>query len=82
MVSSHGTIEEKRWEYEPVVKNLAAENVSPNAPAVLVALLSKPVVAEDLGVEVVRFERGVVNPVRSSLGKKEDVVVYFLIAPI
>lgn len=66
----------------PVVKDLAAENVSSDAPAVLVPPLPQPVVAEDLGIEVVCLKRGVVHSVGVALGEEEDVVIHLLVSPI
>lgn len=66
----------------PVVEDLAAEDVSSNTPTVLVALLPQPIMAEDLSVEVVRFERGVVHFVRPPLSEEEHVMVDFFVTPI
>lgn len=66
----------------PVVEDLAAHDVSPNAPAVLVALLAEPVVAEQLGVEVVRLVRRMVHVRLRPLEEEEAVVVHELLAPV
>lgn len=54
-----------------------------NAPAVLITLVSQPVMTEYLCVEIVRLERGVVN-VRSSRSLKEEkcVMVDSLLAAV
>ena len=41
---------------EPVIKDLAAHDMSANSPAVLVTLVTKPIVAKDLSIEVVRLK--------------------------
>lgn len=48
--------------------------MSPNTPAVLVALLSQPIVTQNLGVEVDRLEGGVVD-VRFGPFEEEEAVV-------
>ena len=53
-----------------------------NAPAVAVALFAQPVVAEDLGVEVVGLEGGVVRVELGALVEEEAVVVDLLLAPV
>jgi hypothetical protein len=54
----------------PVIEDLATHDMSPNAPAVGPAFVAEPIVAQDLGIEVVRLERGVVD-VRGSRSLKE-----------
>jgi predicted transcriptional regulator len=49
--------------------------VAPDAPAVLIAFVAQPVVAEDLGVEVVRLEGRVVHVRLGPLEEEEAVVV-------
>ena len=60
---------------EPVVEDLAPHDVPADAPAVLVALVAEPVVAEDLGVEVVGLEGGVVDVELWAFEEEEGVVV-------
>ena len=67
---------------EPVVKDLAAHDVAAYAPAVLVALVAQPVVAEHLGVKVVRLEGRVVHVALGPLEEEEAVVVYFFVAAV
>lgn len=45
----------------PVVEDLGAHDVPADAPAILVAALPKPIVAQNLYVKVVYFKRRVVN---------------------
>lgn len=68
---------------KPVVKDLAAHDVPPDAPAILPPLMAQPVVAEDLGVEVVRLKGRVVH-VRGAgpLEEEEAVVVDELVASV
>lgn len=47
-------------------------------PTVLMPLLAQPVVAQDLGIEVVRLERRVMDLVGRTLGEEEHVVIDFL----
>ncbi len=68
--------------YIPVVEDLTPENVPADAPAVLVPLLAQPVVAEDLGVEIVRLVRGVVDVVLGPLVEEEAVVVDLLLPAV
>lgn len=67
---------------EPVVEDLAPHDVAADAPAILVALVAQPVVAEDLGVEVVGLEGGVVHVVLGALEEEEGVVVDALLAAV
>ena len=48
--------------------------MSPDAPAILVALLDQPVVADDLGVEIEDLEGRVVDVVFGA-GEEEDGMV-------
>jgi hypothetical protein len=75
-------LEDKLAGVKPVVKDLAAHDVAPDAPAVLVTLVAQPVVAQDLGVKVVRLKRGVVHVALGALEEEEAVVVYFFVAPV
>lgn len=56
--------------------------MSPDAPAILVALVTQPVVAKHLRVEVVRLEAGVVYMALWTLKEEEAMVVYKLRAAI
>lgn len=66
----------------PVVKDLTTHNMAPDAPAVGIPFLAQPVVAQDLGVKVVCFKRGVVNMHFRALEKEEAVMVDQDVAPI
>jgi hypothetical protein len=66
----------------PVVEDLTAEHVAPDPPTVFVPLLPEPVVAENLGVEVVRLVRGMVHMEFRALEEEEAVVVYLLLATV
>lgn len=67
---------------EPVVKDLAAHDVAPDAPAVFVALVAQPVVAQDLGVKIVRLKGRVVHVALGPFEEEEAVVVYFFVAAV
>lgn len=67
---------------EPVVEDLAPHDVPAHAPAVLVAPVPQPVVAEDLGVEVVGLEGGVVDVELGALEEEEGVVVHEVLAAV
>ena len=67
---------------EPVVKDLATHDMPAHAPAVLVSLVPEPVVAEDLGVEIVCLEGRVMDVVLGALEEEEDVVVDELLAAV
>lgn len=56
--------------------------MSSDAPAVLVALGTQPIVTQKLGVKVVGFIRGVVNVVLGTLEEEEAVVVHELLAAV
>ena len=71
----HIMLQDKLGRIKPVIKDLAAHDVPPDAPAVGVALLAQPVVAEHLGVKVVGFEGGVVDVRLGTLEEEEAVVV-------
>lgn len=68
-------------EDSPVIEDLAAHDVPPNTPAVLITLVAHPIVAEDLGVEVVRLKRGVVDMGSSRSFKEEEAVVVDQLIP-
>lgn len=67
---------------KPVVKYLAPHDVPAHAPAVLIPLVPQPVVAQDLGVEVVRLEGRVVHVAPFTLKEEEAVVVDLLVATV
>lgn len=75
-------LEDEAGRVEPVVEDLGAHDVAPHAPAVLVALVAQPVVAQDLGVEVVRLEGRVVHVALGPLEEEEAVVVHLLVAAV
>lgn len=75
-------LEDELGGVEPVVKDLAAHDVAADSPAVLVALVAQPVVAQDLGVEVVGLEGGVVHVALGTLEEEETVVVDLLVAAV
>lgn len=75
-------LEDELGGIEPVVKDLAAHDVAPHAPAVLIALVAQPVVAQDLGVEVVGLEGRVVDVALGALEEEEAVVVDLLVAAV
>lgn len=58
----------------PVVEDLAAQNMSSDAPDALVALLREPLVAQVLRVDVVHLEAAVVH-VRAGRAVDEEGVV-------
>jgi hypothetical protein len=66
----------------PIIKDLAAEHVASHAPAVLVTLFSQPVMAEHLGVKVVRLIRRVVYVELGPLVKEEAVVIHLFRATV
>jgi hypothetical protein len=53
----------KRRRNLPVIKDLRAEHVSPDAPDEIIPLVTQPLVAERLDVKVVHLEAGVVDVV-------------------
>lgn len=59
----------------PVIENLATHDMTANPPTVLITLVAKPVVAQDLGVKVVCFERRVVHMRLGALEEEEAVVI-------
>lgn len=64
---------------EPVVEDLAAENVPPDAPDALPVLLGQPLVADELRVEVSHLVRAVVDvcllDLRRGALQEHDVVI-------
>lgn len=66
--------DELRW-VEPVIEYLAAHDVPADSPAVLIALILKPVVTEKLSVEVVCLVGRVVNVILGTLEDEEAMVV-------
>lgn len=75
-------LEDEAGRVEPVVKDLAAHDVAADAPAVLVALVAQPVVAQDLGVKVVRLKGRVVDVALGALEEEEAVVVDLFVAAV
>lgn len=75
-ITVHIMLENETGRVEPVIENLAAHYVAPNTPAVLVALMTKPVVTEHLGIKIVRLERRVVDVHLGAFEEEETVVVY------
>lgn len=59
----------------PIIKDLTSHDMAAYAPTKLVTLFSQPVVAQDLGVKIVRFERGVVDVELGALKEEEAVMV-------
>lgn len=51
-----------------------------NTPAILITLLAKPVVPENLSVEVVSLERRVVDVKLGALEEEEAVMIHKLLA--
>ena len=45
----------------PVIKDLRAQDVTPDAPDALVPLFGEPLMAQLLGIEIVDLERAVVD---------------------
>ena len=66
----------------PVIENLTAQDMPPDAPAILVALFDEPVVPEDLGVEIEHLERRMVHVPFGPLVEEEAVVVDELLAAV
>lgn len=54
----------------------------PNAPAILISPLAKPVVAEELQIRVVGLERGVMDVKFGALEEEEGVMVHEFIAAV
>lgn len=71
-----------RESHPPVVKDLAAHDVPPDAPAVPVALVAQPVVTQHLGIEVVSLKGRVVDVHLGALEEEEAVVVDQLVAAV
>lgn len=59
----------------PVVENLTTHHVSPHPPAVLVALLSEMVMAEELRIEIIGLVRGMVDMVFRTFKEEETMVI-------
>ena len=66
----------------PVIEDLASQDMPPNTPHTLIALIRQPLVAQMLGVEVVHFEGGVVNVRGRVRGHEEAVVVDEFLAQV
>jgi len=66
----------------PVIENLTAHDMSAYAPAVLIALLVQPGVAQHLDIEIKDLEARVVHVELGPLEEEEAVVVHHLGAPV
>ena len=75
-------LENKAGWVEPVIEDLATHYVSTNTPAVLVALMTKPIVTEHLSVEIVGFEGRVVDVHLGSLKEEEAVMVNKVVSAV
>ncbi len=75
-------LEDEARRVEPIIEYLAAHYVPAHAPAVLVAVLPEPVVAQHLGVEIVRLEGRMMHVVLGALEEEEAVMIYKLIASV
>lgn len=60
---------------KPVIKDLAAHNVPAHAPAVLIALVPQPIMAQYLRIVVVRLKATVVHVRCTWTFKEEEAVV-------
>lgn len=56
--------------------------MTPNAPTAFVALMSQPVVSQDLSVKVMRLKGGVMNMGLWSLEKEKAVMIHQVISAI
>jgi hypothetical protein len=56
--------------------------MAPDTPAVLVSPLAQPIMAQNLGVKVVRLKRGVMDVHLGAFEKEEAVVVDKLVASV
>lgn len=61
--------------FSPVVKDLAAKDVSPDTPAVLIALVTQVVMPKHLDVKVVNLERAVMDMGLGAFKYEETVVI-------
>ena len=66
----------------PVIKNLTPHNMSTHSPAVLVPLMTKPVVPQKLGIKVMRLKRRMMNVAFRSLKEEKGMVVHKILASI
>jgi hypothetical protein len=66
----------------PIVEDLAAHDVPADAPAVLIALVAKPIMAQNLGIEVVRLKGRVVDVRPGTLEEEEAVMVYKVVSSV
>jgi len=66
----------------PIVEDLRSEDVSPDAPDGLVALLGQPLVTQHLSVVVVYLERAVVYVARLVGAHEEGMVVDVVVAAV
>lgn len=67
---------------KPIIKDLAPHDVPTYTPAVLIALMSQPVVTKDLGVDVVRFKGRMVDVAFWALEEEEGVMVDPLVTAV
>lgn len=67
---------------KPVVKDLTPHDVPPHTPAVLITLVSQPVVAQHLRIVVVRLEAAVMHMWRAIALEKEETVVINLLGSL
>ena len=59
----------------PVVENLATHDVSPDAPTVLIAFVTEPIVSQNLCIKVMRFKGWMMDMRLWALEKEEAVMV-------
>lgn len=60
----------------PVVKDLASHNMAPDSPAVLISLLTKPMMSEKLRVEIMSLIGRMMDMTLWPLEEEETVMVY------
>lgn len=61
--------------FKPIIKDLAAEQMSSNSPTIFIPPFFKPVVPKCLRIEVMNLERGVVHMCCWSLVEEEAMMV-------
>ena len=81
-ITIHIVFENESGWVKPVIENLTAHHVSSNTPAVLVALMAKPVVAEHLGIEIVCLEGGVMDVHLGTFKEEEAMVIHQLVSAV
>lgn len=74
-ITIHIVLKNEAGWVEPVIEDLAAHYVSTHTPAVLVALMTKPIVTEHLRIEIVGLEGRVVDVHLGTLKEEEAMVV-------